>query len=85
MKKVGKYLTAKVAGSVVGKVVKYGFYSILMFFGPTSVIGVVGIAGLAVSGLIVHSGAIEYGTNKAVQKLLDKPVIPLIGEESVVS
>lgn len=69
-KQFGKYITKKITGSIVGKAVKYGFWTTLCFFGPGPVIAAVGIPALAIVGITAHSGLIEYGTGKALGKVL---------------
>lgn len=69
-KRFGKYIAKKISGSVVGKVVKYGFWTTLCFFGPGPVIATVGIPTLAIAAITAHSGIIEYGTSKAIGKVL---------------
>ena len=70
IKKFGKYIVRKISGSVVGKVIKYGFWTTLCFFGPGPVIATVGIQGLVVAGIAAHSGIVEYGTTKVIEKVL---------------
>ena len=67
IKKTGKYIIKKVSKSAVGKAVRWGFWGALCFFGPTSVIGAVGIQGLIVGAIVTHSGIIEYSTGKVIE------------------
>ena len=69
-KRFGKYIVKKISGSLVGKVVKYGFWSAFFFFGPGTVITAVGVPGLAVAAATAHSGIIEYTTEKAIGKVV---------------
>ena len=63
----GKYVAGKITQSVIGKAVKYGFWSLVVCC-PTSLIAAVGFQGIAISALAVHSGLIEYGASKIVIK-----------------
>ena len=71
LKSFGKYIIGKVSGSMVGRAAKWGFWSSILFFGPIPVIGAVGIPGLAVAAVTVHSGVLEYTATKTVNKILN--------------
>lgn len=70
LKKFGKYIVGKLSGTVVGRVAKWGFWSSVVFFGPAPIIGAIGIPGLAVAAITVHSGVLEYTATKTVDKIL---------------
>ena len=70
IKRSGKYIVKKISKSAVGRAVKYCFWGILCFYGPTSVIGVVGIQGLIAGAVVTHSGVIEYSAGKIIDKTL---------------
>jgi len=69
-KRIGKYVAKKITGSLIGKAVKYGFWSSICFFGPGPIIATVGVPVLVVTGITAHSGVIEYGAGKAMGKIL---------------
>jgi len=71
LKRIGKYIIGKVTGSAVGKAAKWGFWSSVLFFGPAPIIGAIGIPGLAVAAVAVHSGVLEYTATKTVDKILN--------------
>ena len=62
-KKIGKYIAGSVTKSVVGKAVRYGFWSLILFC-PGAMIGAVGYTGVAVSAAAVHSGVVEYSASR---------------------
>ena len=66
----GKYIVGKLSSSMAGKAVKYSFWGLICFFGPVAVVSTVGVPGLALAAVTVHSGLIEYGTQKAVNKII---------------
>ena len=68
--KIGSYIVNKVTKSVVGKAVRYGFWS-LLFFCPGAMIGAVGYTGVVVSAAAVHSGLVEYGASSLIVKKLE--------------
>lgn len=70
IKVVGEYILDKTTKTIVGKVIKWGFWSGVFFFGPVSIIATVGVEGLVAGAVLVHSGIIEYGTSKAISKVL---------------
>ena len=61
-----KYLFKKITSKGLGKVARWGFVSVLAFFGPGAVVGVVGLEGLIITGIVTHSGLIEYTTEKLI-------------------
>jgi len=62
--KIKNFLFTSIKGSVVGKVARWGFISLLTFWGPGPIIAVVGIEGLIATTAITQSGLIEYGAAK---------------------
>ena len=69
-KRFGKYVSKKVTQSVVGKVVKWGFWSLVFMF-PGTLVTTVGVSGIVVAAATVHSGVIEYTASSLVAKGLD--------------
>ena len=69
-KRFGKYIIGKVSGSVIGRVVKWGFWPAIYLVGPATI----GIQGIAVAAIVVHSGIVEYTASKAVDKAVDKVI-----------
>ena len=63
----GKYVASKITKSVVGKAIKYGFYSLVVIC-PGTLISAVGFQGVAVSAVVIHSGIIENGASMIVSK-----------------
>ena len=70
LRRASKYITEKVTKSVVGKIVRWGFWSVVLLC-PTAIVGTVGIPALAVAAITVHSGVIEYGTSKIITNKID--------------
>ena len=70
IKKFGKYIVKKISGNLVGRTVKYGFWTAMCFFGPITVVSTVGVPVVAVAAITAHSGIVEYGTSKALGKVL---------------
>jgi len=70
VKKSGKYIVKKISKSAVGRAFKYAFWGTLCFYGPTSVIGIVGIQGLIAGAAITHSGLVEYSAGKMIDTVL---------------
>ena len=70
-KKIGKYIAKKVTKSVIGKAVKYGFWTLLFMF-PGTAVGAVGVTGVAVGAGVVHSGIIEYSASSLICKNLEE-------------
>ena len=70
-KRIGKYISKKVTQSVVGKVVKWGFWSLVFMF-PGTLVTTVGVSGIVVAAATVHSGVIEYGASSLIAKGIDK-------------
>ena len=70
LKKVGKYVVGKVTKSVVGKAVKWGFWTVLLMF-PGTALATVGVTGVVVGAATVHSGIIEYGASALICKKLE--------------
>ena len=68
-KNIGKYLFKIVGGRRVGKVVRWGFVTVMCFFGPGPIIAVVGIEGLIATAAITQSGIIEYAGDKIIKRL----------------
>lgn len=66
----GKYILEKIGSTFAGRVVKYGFWSAVFFFGPGPIIATVGVPALAVAAVAAHSGLIEYGAGKAASKII---------------
>ena len=66
--KIGKYLFNIVEKLKIGKVARWGFLSVITFFGPGPIIAMVGIEGLIVTAAITQSGIIEYTGEKIVEK-----------------
>ena len=64
-KKIGKYAAKRLTGNLVGKVVRYGFWG-LLFTAPGPMVAAVGVTGVAVSAIVVHSGLVEYGVSTLV-------------------
>jgi uncharacterized protein (DUF697 family) len=71
LKSLGKYIVGKMSGTAVGRVAKWGFWTGLIFFGPTPIIGAIGITGLTATAITVHSGILEYTATKTVNKILE--------------
>lgn len=67
-KSLKKYVTKKVATNVVSKVVKFGFWTILAYFGPTTVISTIGIPAVATTGAIVYSGGIDFLVDAIIER-----------------
>ena len=64
-KEIGKSVAKRLTGNLVGKVARYGFWG-LLFTVPGPIIGAVGVTGVAVTGIVVHSGLVEYGVSTLV-------------------
>jgi hypothetical protein len=64
-RKTGKYIAEKVTQSVIGRAVKWGFWSLVVLC-PGSLISTVGIQGLAMAAVTVHSGLVEYSASKLI-------------------
>lgn len=62
---IKNYVITKVTHMAVGRLVKWGFWSAVLF-APITVVSTVGIPILAVTALTVHSGIIEYTTTKLI-------------------
>ena len=62
---IKNYLITKVTHMAVGRFVKWGFWSVVLF-APVTVVSTVGVPVLAVTALTVHSGIIEYTTTKLI-------------------
>lgn len=67
LKEFGSYIASKVTKSVVGKAVKWGFWSLVLFC-PGGMITAIGYQGIVISAVTVHSGIIEYGASSIVSK-----------------
>ena len=65
LKGIKNYVVQKVSNMVVGRLVKWGFWSVVLF-APVTVVSTVGVPVLAVTALTVHSGIIEYTTTKLI-------------------
>lgn len=68
-KEAGKFLFKMVGGKQIGKVVRWGFVSMMFLWGPGPVIALVGIEGLIGLSVVTQSGLIEYAGDKIVKKL----------------
>lgn len=68
-KKIGNFLFKVVGGRRVGRVARWGFLSLLTFWGPGPIIAVVGVEGLIATAAITQSGIIEYAGDKIVKRL----------------
>lgn len=66
-----KYITDKITKSVTGKIIKYAFWSTVMFLGPIEVISTVGLPIAVTTAVVVHSGIIELGASKIVNKVVE--------------
>lgn len=67
-KKIGKYLFKAVGGRRVGKFARWGFWTILSFWGPGPIIAVAGVEGLIATAAITQSGIIDYAGDKIVSR-----------------
>ena len=66
-RRAGKYIVGKITTSLVGRAVKWVFWGVVLA-NPVTVVSTVGISGLAIGAATVHSGLIEYGTNKIINR-----------------
>ena len=66
LRKASKYISEKVTKSIVGKIVRWGFWSVVLLC-PTAIVGTVGIPALAVAAITVHSGVIDMELAKLLQ------------------
>lgn len=71
MKKCGKYVIKKLTKSGVGKAINWMFWSLLCFYGPGPVIGMIGVRGLIVAAVATHTNVIGYSTEKIVDKYIE--------------
>ena len=70
IKKGVKFIISKTTNYIAKKTVRWGFWVLLCFLGPGSVITTIGVKGLITAAVVTHSGIIEYTTNKAVVKMI---------------
>ena len=68
-KTTGKFLFKLVGGKHIGKVVRWGFMSMMFLWGPGPVIALVGVEGLIGISVITQTGLLEYAGDKIVKKL----------------
>lgn len=68
-KKFGTYFCKLVGGRQIGKITRWGFITVLTFWGPGSVIAIIGIEGLIAATVVTQCGIIEYAGDKIVKKL----------------
>jgi hypothetical protein len=68
-KKIGKYLIKVFGGRTIGKVSRWGFWTIITFFGPGPIVTVIGVEGLIATAAITHSGLIDYAGDRIVKKI----------------
>jgi hypothetical protein len=64
-KRVGKYIAKKITNTMVGKALRWGFWSVILIC-PVAIVGTVGVPALAVTAIVVHSGVIEYTTTSLI-------------------
>lgn len=64
-KRVGKYIAKKITNTMVGKALRWGFWSVILIC-PIAIVGTVGVPALAVTAIVVHSGVIEYTTTSLI-------------------
>ena len=65
--RIKKYVSQKITESLVGKAVKWGFWSALFMF-PGTMVGTVGVSGIVVAAATVHSGIVEYTASSLICK-----------------
>ena len=70
LKKAYKYVIKKTTESAIGKIVRYSFCSLFFMF-PGTAISTVGISGVIMTGIVLHSGIIEYTTGKIISKKIE--------------
>ena len=71
LKNIGKSLTSSISGSLVGKAVKWGFWTTLVLFGPGTVVAAIGVQSVMIVGIAAHSGLVEYTTSKIIDYKLN--------------
>ena len=69
--RVKRFLVKKATQSAVGKAVRWGFWSLLIFC-PGAMLTTVGVSGLVVTAATVHSGVIEYGASTLLAKKMEE-------------
>lgn len=62
---IKNYVITKVTHMAVGRLVKWGFWSAVLF-APVTVVSTVGLPVLTITAITVHSGLIEYTTTKLI-------------------
>lgn len=67
-KKFGKYLFKSLGGKRVGRVARWGFWTMLTFWGPGPIIAVAGIEGLIAAAAVTQSGIIDYAGDKIISR-----------------
>ena len=70
IKKIGKYVTSKIAKFVVKKAFRWTFWGLFAFYGPGPIIATVGVRGFITGVVILYSGVIEYTANKTISNVL---------------
>lgn len=65
MDRIKKYIGEKITKSVVGRIIKYSFYTLVLTL-PGPLIATIGVTGVAISAVTVHSGILEYGVSKII-------------------
>lgn len=59
-KHVGQYFLKKAKSKILGKLVKAGFWTLVVAF-PGPMITTLGVSGLAATAVTLHSGVVEFG------------------------
>lgn len=67
--RLGRFMFKKIGGRAIGKVTRWGLFSLMLFCGPGPIVAAVGVEGLILSSAVIYSGAIEYTGEKIAQRL----------------
>ena len=66
-KKIGKYIVQKISGNLMGRLARWGFWGLVITF-PGPAVSAIGVSGLTVALITVHSGIVEYGTSSIISR-----------------
>ena len=67
-KKIGMFLFKIVGGRKIGKIARWGFWTVLSFWGPGPIVAMIGVEGLIATAAVTQSGIIDYAGDKIVKR-----------------
>jgi len=71
LKNLGKYFSKKITKLGIKSSIKYIGCGFLYFYG-IAIIPLIGLEGVAVAGLLIYTGVVDYGIDKIVDSSIEK-------------